>query len=1494
MENKVFRKAIALIVSGVLVVTSMTFIGSNNLKAADEEAANQVEQVADEATDKEAETAPAENPSTSNEKIDLSNDASEAKPEKDAADDSQQVAEEVKEEATTEAAEEAAEEETEEAEMPAQSFEQTASNGIRVVVSAPEGAFPEGTEMKVSAISHAKAVSLLEDDVENVKDANGVDITFYCDGKEIQPEKKIAVKLSNANVEGKEFNIYHVEDNGDVEKVKSGVSSSGGTFNAESFSIYVVVGEDEDETPYTAKYTFKNGSEEVDVQIVKDGDTLNKPEAPEKEGYKFVGWYDGDKEFTDFGTQTVSENSEITLNAKFQEAHYVFFKHPGGGIYTTKEGVSGDEISTSDVIINISASSSAYKWYTDEACTKQVPKVTLADSDVYLYTKAETGHWLTFDSNGGSFVSSEFVEANESTIKPADPTRLGYTFAGWKLNGLSYTFGKPLSETTTVTASWTPKTTNYTVIHWQENANDDGYSFKESETKSGTTGQETVASTKNYEGFTPQEIKQETISGDGSTIVNVYYNRTVYTLTFKGNSGQATCGKEEHIHSFFRGCYNIRGKLICKKEEHTHTAECYGSGSYTITAKFGAKIADEFNADFFKETYAGRAWKATSVYDYALQTLDVMPMANVTFNLYQQSSNTLKTIYYYGESLPDEKVDKTTGGKNYTLLKSVGTYFNYMTYNEEYHDIEGFSRWSQSDAGFSGGSKEFSNNEGELYYDRNSYNIVFMNNGTKEKTVSKKYEASITDANYTPDRPSNVPDVYKFGGWYDNQLCEGDAYSFNGKTMPANNITLYAKWVVPEEHVIVYVSFSGDSENYTVPYGQKINSEWLTPPTDIPEGSTFVGWGTKAEDGSMQLFDTNQPIYNDIELFPICSDNSKTYKVKYSANGGRGSVTDNETYHKLSRAAIKSAKSLTAPTGKVFIGWNTADDGSGTMYQPGDKIMIDSSDITLYAQWDNKVEDITLVYHSNYPAGGNTEDKQKLKNNEKIKLPTPEVCGFETPKGYEFEGWSLTPGGAVKYKAGQKVLVDNLPDNDLYAKWKCIEVTVKITGNTDTKTYNGSNQSATGFTTNIGDKDIRISLKEGKEAKATGKNVGEYPMNLTADDFVATSDTYGEINIVVVADGNLTIEKRAVTLTSASGEKKYDGQPLTKNTQSDVAVGGDGFAEGEGASYDITGTQTDAGSSENKFTYKLNEGTLADNYTITTANGTLTVEKADKLVIKVTGNSDEKVYTGREQSATGYTIGKYDEKDVTITKQPEQSACVAKGTNAGKYDMGLTAADFAATSKNYKTVEFEVEAGELVIKKLNISVKATGGEKQYDGTALTAVATGYWVPSGKLADGQSMTVGLSGSRTEVGSSDAVVGDVVIKAGAEDVTGNYEIEKLNGTLTITPADKLVIKVTGNSDTKVYNGQEQSVTGYTIENYDENDVTITEQPEQSACVAKGTNAGKYDMGLKASDFEATSKNYKTVEFEVTDGWLKIEKADSIEVEVLGNTKTETYDG
>ena len=146
---------------------------------------------------------------------------------------------------------------------------------------------------------------------------------------------------------------------------------------------------------------------------------------------------------------------------------------------------------------------------------------------------------------------------------------------------------------------------------------------------------------------------------------------------------------------------------------------------------------------------------------------------------------------------------------------------------------------------------------------------------------------------------------------------------------------------------------------------------------------------------------------------------------------------------------------------------------------------------------------------------------------------------------------------------------------------------------TDTYTVNGNTYTLSGLT-----------------ATAEGTDAGEYTVNVNGTPAVkdaSGNDVSSEFSVVPVT-GKLIIEKRSVTMTSSTKTKDYDGEDLTDDT---VTVTGDGFADGEGAAYTVTGTRTVAGTAENIFTYTLNEGTKADNYDIKTVYGILTVNASD-------------------------------------------------------------------------------------------------------------------------------------------------------------------------------------------------------------------------------------------------------------------------------------------
>ena len=479
----------------------------------------------------------------------------------------------------------------------------------------------------------------------------------------------------------------------------------------------------------------------------------------------------------------------------------------------------------------------------------------------------------------------------------------------------------------------------------------------------------------------------------------------------------------------------------------------------------------------------------------------------------------------------------------------------------------------------------------------------------------------------------------------------------------------------------------------------------------------------------------------------------------------------------------------------------------------------------------------------------------------------------------------------ITYTTGEKFNADNYnitpEEGKLSITASQEKVTVTITGHTNTEKYDGTPKKAEGYDVDITSggnlyKKADFSFSGTAEVEKTDAAETAYPMGLAAGQFTNTNTNFANVEFVVT-DGALTITPRQVILTSATDEKVYDGTPLTNYN---VTVSGDGFAAGEGAAYEVTGTQTDKGSSDNTFTYKLNENTKASNYSIELAPGELTVTPVtDKVTVTITEHSASLKYNGAEQSVTGYDTAidntLYKETDFTFSGD-----ATAKGTDFGSYPMNLKAEDFTNKNKNFANVVFEIVDGQLEITKRDVELISGSDEKVYDGTPLTKnhilIAGDQFVP------GEGADYDVTGSQTNAGSSD---NEFTYRLNSSTKAINYNIKTTPGTLKVTPVtDNVIVTITEHSGSAKYDGTEKTVTGYDVaidnELYTENDFTFSGND-----VIKATDADIYNMELKPSDFNNISHNFASVTFKIVDGTLNISRRD---VTLTSATDSKTYDG
>ena len=1409
-------------------------------------------------------------------------------------------------------------------EYPAFDMSATAGN-VTVHVTAAEGVLPSGAQLIVKRVTRKAILNAVEETVtekdKEVDSAIALDITIVnADGIEIQPNGIVNVSFENVAVGGEEVNVYHVTD--DASTVTE-VATNTQSFDANHFSIYVITGEKKVEL---TTFNFVANEQNVSTQIVKTGDTLITPTAPDIAGKAFVEWQENGSKFDGFGVQTITKTEARTITAKYEDALYVYFYNPEGTqIMRTEKVADHKDHDYSHVSYDVDATHKLVGWAADQNGTTNIANsiaVPEGSTSVNVYAIIKEGYWVTFDSNGGSAIDSQFVFDKISLNDQTTPTKPGYRFDGW-YNGTEIVENDATIESPmTLTAHWTPKQVNYTVIHWWENADDNGYSFHESETKKGLTGSETEAVEKSYtvdgknifgesvkdKVFTASTISQKTIKGDGSTIVNVYYKRKTYTMHFK------------------------------KKKSSSEDLS-------TITKKWGQSISkDEWPA------YDGNSnWQIREEsYWYSARYIaftSTMPMNDST--LWSTGGKNTYTAYYY--------VQKITGN-GYDLhhtdeIKGSG---RLTIGHEDCYAISGFTfEYCNPDVGESYNGAKF-------YYKRNSYNLKFINNGKQEKTVSKKYEQSIKDASYTPTRPSSLPEYYVFDGWYENELCEGEAYNFTGKKMPAQNVTLYAKWTASDVKLTYNLNNpEGALVKKTEDVAAGTVASTVLPSIPTINEYSFAGWYYADGNGNItsEVFNTNNTITKDTSIVGKWLYKGEL-RVVYDPGTEKDVTvpTDDRVYAGGARVTV--AGNATTTSGKKFLGWEL----NGNVYKPGQSFEVNKdiankdNQIILTATWGNAETSTTLTYDPGNGIG--TVKTVNVMNNEavEIKAHNSDVLAFTAPvaegKEYYFAGWADSKTGNATYADGQTINIDANGENVLYAVW--VEKTeITLVANSGTRTYNGAEQSIEGFESTT----MNGYTVSGLTAVTKGTNVGEYtntvfdgtakvekdgvdvtdkvvvktragklvitPKSINTQEITVTKpadsqydgnehknkptvkdgekvlveDTdytlsysedvinVGTVTVTITGKGNYSqvttvdyqITPRTVKLTSGSDSKTYDGTPLTKHE-----VKEDGFVKDDGATYEFTGSQTNVGTSDNTFDYALKDGTLASNYIITTEAGKLTVNPVtDKVTVTIKEHSAEHVYDGTEKTVTGYDVKSISNKHYTKDDFTFSGTAEAKGTNVGEYSMNVQASDFTNNSHNFTNVTFVIEDGLLKITPKSIVPSETNGmevtgpaDTKYNGDEqkLKPVVK----DQGKvLTENVDYELSYTGDTTNAGTVKITIKGKGNYNGSTEVS--YKITERNVTLTSA------------TDSKVYDKNPLTNHNVTVGG----DGFVKEEGATYNVTGSQTSVGESD-----NEFTYTLKsNTKAKNYNITthNGKLKVTaEASEVTVVITGRNGTFPYDG
>ena len=1265
------------------------------------------------------------------------------------------------------------------------------------------------------------------------------------------------------------------------------------------------------ETPDThITFKFYNGETLLDTQVVNGDGQLTAPATPAIEGgRKFLGWYavdasSGQLEAQEFDFSNAYTNysgrSEVKVMAKFEAVFYVYFMTVDGQVHSTAIANEANGFKVTPPTDYEPKGKVVTGWKANDAVFTADTVVT---ADTYVHPDTEDCYWVTFNTTGGSMVASRSV-IKGGTLNLSDvtrPTRTGYSFKGWSTTegGALISSVTPTADTT-LYAVWEGDNVTYTVVYWGENADDTNYSTLATASLTGKVGS-TVTLDK-ITGALPSTVSDRqhfefrssgtvTINADGSSVLNVYFSRNSYKLTFKEKDGRFSSGE-----------------VIT-----------------TIEAKYDSDIAYVWKSGIVKQQYLDKGYVfKSSVTQKYYSFLQKMPNQDITMTATKWSGYE-HYIYYYLEVLPGQNTSgltlKEDRGRTYYLYHTTiikGSSSLVLTYDEDYFPITGFTQRDEEVPKFSSKWEDYSTiiYEASLYYLRSSFNLTLNNYGVETKEAVP-YETDISAKSAQPARPAGFSENAVFKGWYEvpvGQITDSTLpFDFNGKTMPAKDLVLFAYWVEQPVTLTVQVPTLGGytASNYEVAIGTVISGVDVFKDAEAAieaAGKTVLKW--VYEDGT--AVDVNSAIGSDTIVKAVLE--GEVYTLTY-VTGTDAAITDENRYEYEALAQVKDGSGLKSGD-KVFACWT---DETGKVYYPGSYVPM-TGNKTLTANYVDPSVKVTLTYHSNFDTD-QTKTIDAVPNNDKVTVMAYDATGLPSRLGYQVKGWKDANG--VEYAAGSEARLDNVGSNDLYAVWEAIDVDYKV--EFYYQDANGNYLPAPNKTdVRQGKTDSTVSVTAADKAdKENGKYVYDG----------------GAANVesgVVTANGSLVL-KLYFKLNQASCTVRY----LWNGT--DVKVAEDDVFDSRTVSETFTADPK-----------PIANCTIVPEHDVTKS---ITVDpKSDKNVITfyyyknvtLTANSDTLEYDGKEHSVSGFT-GAPEDADFSAI------AVGAKGTDAGVYPAEFANGTVGKTDATGKYIVTEAKNGSLTISPIStvITIEAASDSKPYDGTELTN--NKYTFTQGVLVKGDVLQAVVEGSQTDKGSSANVVKSYKVVRGSDDVTGNYKFtNSVDGTLTVTPrvvvieseggrrvyngqpltnpnykfttgsfvdgevsevkttgtitevgsvdntivyttTDKfdannyditltpgkleitpvtaeVVVTITENSGSAKYDGTEKTVTGYDAVSsnplYTANDYSFS-----GDATIKGTDAGTYDMNLTPEDFTNINGNFKNVSFVINDGTLVI---------------------
>ena len=481
----------------------------------------------------------------------------------------------------------------------------------------------------------------------------------------------------------------------------------------------------------------------------------------------------------------------------------------------------------------------------------------------------------------------------------------------------------------------------------------------------------------------------------------------------------------------------------------------------------------------------------------------------------------------------------------------------------------------------------------------------------------------------------------------------------------------------------------------------------------------------------------------------------------------------------------------------------------------------------------------------------------------------------------------------------ENVQFDIKPQNLVITANDTIEVT--ITENSAMLTYNGTEQSVTGYKVEINSDLYTVSdfIYNG-DSIAKGTDVGEYGMNLLTTDFVNQNTNFTNVKFTIVK-GALSI----VPMENVTVQIVEHGDTVTYDGETHEVSGFDILCENK--LYDKTfvrfsGKDTVSGVNVGSYDMNLQESDFEntnpnfDNVQFSIVKDSLVIVPNTDVIVTITGKVDTFTYDGLTKSVKGYEVSINNEIYHSSDIQFIGNASVS-GVNVGAYEMTMKEEDFINMNPNFESVKFVIEQGHLVINPLKnviVTVSENSDHFVYDGNEHSVI--GYTISidnplydeSSIAFDGEAIVKG-----TEVGEYDMHLDP----ANFSNINPNFTnviFDVIENPMTITPMENIVVTIKEKADTFVFDDADHIVSGYEIVDISSSLYKTDDFTYAGDSTVTGHNVGSYMMNLKSEDFSNQHTNFINVSFEIIHDLTMITPLKHVVVTITEPSDTFQYDG